>query len=107
MGGPGGYRTVWTVPGTVGSTPEKDPRKAFVWWESGRLEPQAGMECLSEGIQTYTPLKFRDPGPTQKLRFRGWKIILGCLGKLVNGLPRSKLLFNTLSDEAVVTITGG
>ena len=30
----------------------------------------------------------------------------GCLGKLVNGLPRSKLLFNTLSDEAVVTMTG-
>jgi len=30
----------------------------------------------------------------------------GCLGKLVNGLPRSKLLFNTLPDEAVVTITG-
>ena len=26
----------------------------------------------------------------------------GCLGKLVNGLPRSKLLFNTPSDEAVV-----
>ena len=24
----------------------------------------------------------------------------------MNGLPRSKLLFNTLSDEAVVTITG-
>ena len=68
--------TVWTVPpGTVHSTPEEDPRKVFIGgkWAVGT----PGMECLSEGIQTHTPLKFRDPGPTQKLRFRGWKIILG------------------------------
>ena len=53
--------TVWTVPGTVHSTPEKDPRKVFIGgtWAVGT----PGMECLSEGIQTYTPVKPRGPGP--------------------------------------------
>mgnify|MGYP001270530562 CR=1 FL=1 len=54
--------TVWTVPGTVHSTPEEDPRKVFIGgkWAVGT----PGMECLLEGIQTHTPAKPRGPGPT-------------------------------------------
>jgi hypothetical protein len=45
---------VRTVPGTVGSTPEKDPKKVFIGgkWVVGT----PGAECLSEGVQTHTPL---------------------------------------------------
>jgi hypothetical protein len=53
---------VRTVPGTVGSAPEKDPKKVFIGgkWAVGT----PGMEFLSEGIQTHTPLKPRGLGPT-------------------------------------------
>ena len=53
---------VWTVPGAVYSAPEEDPRKVFIdgKWAVGT----PGTECLSEGIQTHTPVKPRGPGPT-------------------------------------------
>ena len=35
--------TVWTAPGTVHSTPERNPRSGFYWWKMGGWNPRDGM----------------------------------------------------------------
>ena len=70
---------------------------------NGRLEPQ-GRNAFQRGFKHAVEIP-RSRAHT-KAEISRLENNFGCLGKLVNGLPRSKLLFNTLSDEAVVTITG-
>jgi hypothetical protein len=74
---------VRTVPGAVGSTPEKDPRKVFIGgkWAVGT----PGMECLSEGIQTHT-IKTPRSRAHIKAEISRLENNFGCLGKLVYSL---------------------
>ena len=84
--------------------PRGGSQESFYWLKMGGWNPRDGMPFRGDS-NTHASETPRSRAHI-KAEISRLENNFGCLGKLVNGLPRSKLLFNTLSDEAVVTITG-
>ena len=101
MAGSGGYCVDSTR--YCAQYPRGGSQESFYWWKMGGWNPGDGIPFRRDS-NTHTSETPRSRAHVEAEISR-LENNFGCLGKLVNGLPRSKLLFNTLSDEAVVTIT--
>jgi hypothetical protein len=84
---------LWAVP------QRKTPGK-FLLVANGWVEPQ-GRNAFQRGFNTHTIETPRSRAHI-KAEISRLENNFGCLGKLVNSLGSSKLLFNTPADDAVV-----
>ena len=75
---------MWTVPGTVHSTPERNPGSGFYWWKMGGWNPRDGMPFRGDSdIHTSETPRSRAHIKAEISRLEN---DFGCLGKLVNSL---------------------